>query len=89
MKENDARQCALDALKFLNEEHFVHGNIGLDKVLVEDSGAVQLIGFDFSGRHGQDHYPAHLESKHYWTTGKFRLRGGLMDVAHDNDIRPF
>jgi serine/threonine protein kinase len=68
------RKTVHEAVKFLHQKKFVHGDIRCPNIIIEDSNGeedkhVKLVDFDWSRRVGEVRYPLHLLKDITWPKG--------------------
>lgn len=75
-QEHEAR-----ALDILHSAGFVHGDLRNANVMVDESGRVCIIDFDWSGEHGKIRYPSVMHPKIQWPKGA--EPNALIEPLHD------
>ena len=68
------RKTVHEAVKFLHQKQFVHGDIRCPNIIIEDGDGeednrVRLLDFDWSGSVGEVRYPLHLSKEITWPKG--------------------
>ncbi|KAF8316230.1 uncharacterized protein EI90DRAFT_3173059 [Cantharellus anzutake] len=69
-------------IKSLHAKHFVYGDLRSPNIMITTEGKVQLIDFDWAGKHGEARYPLSISPCVEWPNGV--SGGGYIQPEHDN-----
>jgi hypothetical protein len=73
------------AVRLLHAAGMVHGDLRRPNILVQESGNVQIIDFDWCGKEGEVRYPATINlAQIHWADGV--TREGMIKKEHDREM---